>query len=89
MSRVYILYPSPPPPKWAVPNFCLWEGGGKFAASKGGFKKKVNGIFDQGGWVGPRRTCFPLKRKNIVLKHFILPEMHFKANLFFFNCDPP
>ena len=33
--------------------------------------------------MGPRRPGFPLKKKNMVLKHFILPEMHFKANLFF------
>ena len=26
---------------------------------------------------------FHLKKKKMVLKHFILPEMHFKANFFF------
>ena len=34
--------------------------------------------------MGPRCPVFPLKKKNnsMVLKHFILPEEHFKANLF-------
>ena len=34
---------------------------------------------------------FPLKKKktNMVLKHFILPEEHFKANLFFSHYEPP
>ena len=34
---------------------------------------------------------FPLKKtkKNMGLKHFILPEEHFKANLFFFPLCPP
>ena len=43
------------------------------------------------GWVGPRCLGFPLKKKknNIVLKHFILPVDHFKANLFFSHYDPP
>ena len=36
--------------------------------------------------MGPRRPGFPSKKTqktNMVLKHFILPEKHFKANLFF------
>ena len=42
------------------------------------------------GWVGPRCPGFPLKKKNnMVLKHFILPVDHFKANLFFSHYDPP
>ena len=28
-------------------------------------------------------------RNNMVLKHFILPEEHFKAKLFFPHYDPP
>ena len=34
---------------------------------------------------------FSIKKKktNMVLKHFILPEEHFKANLFFSHYDPP
>ena len=43
------------------------------------------------GWVGPRCPGFPLKKKknNMVLKHFILPVDHFKANLFFPIMTPP
>ena len=29
------------------------------------------------------------KKNNMVLKHFILPVEHFKANLFFSHYDPP
>ena len=39
--------------------------------------------------MGPRCPGFPLKKSNMVLKHFILPEEHFKANLFFSHYDPP
>ena len=39
--------------------------------------------------MGPRQPGFPLEKKNMVSKHFILPEMHFKANLFFSYYDPP
>ena len=38
--------------------------------------------------MGPRRISIPLKKKKLVLKHFILPEMHFKANLFFPIMNP-
>ena len=36
-------------------------------------------------------TQFSIKKteKKMVLKHFIFPEMHFKANLFFSHYDPP
>ena len=52
-------------------------------------KQKVNGIFHEAGWVGPRCPDFPLKKYNMVLKHFILPVEHFKANLFFPIMTPP
>ena len=38
--------------------------------------------------MGPWWPGFPLK-KRIVLKHFIFPEMHFKANLFLSIMTPP
>ena len=40
------------------------------------------------GWVLDN-PVFHWEKKNMVSKHFILPEMHFKANLFFSYYDPP
>jgi len=40
------------------------------------------------GWVLDA-PVFNEKKNNMVLKHFILPQEHFKANLFFSHYDPP
>ena len=39
--------------------------------------------------MGPRQPGFPFKKKETVLKHSILPEMTFKAILFFPIMTPP
>ena len=40
------------------------------------------------GWVLDDPVFHKKKRKKMALKHFKLPEMHFKASLFF-HYDPP
>ena len=59
---------------------------------RGGFKKKklVEFSIKLAGWVLDDPVFhFIKKRICMALKHFILPEMHFKANLFFSYYDPP
>ena len=65
---------------WICPFVCP-------SVCKGRFQKK-NPISWLGGSSMPR---FSIKKRktNMVLKHFILPEEHFKANLFFSHYDPP
>ena len=41
------------------------------------------------GWVLNALVFHEKKKTNMVLKHFILREEHFKANLFFSHYDPP
>ena len=41
------------------------------------------------GWVLDAPFSIKKNKKNMVLKHFILPEEHFKANLFFPIMTPP
>ena len=39
--------------------------------------------------MGSQRPDIPLDKKCKVLKYFVLPEMHFKANLFFYHLTHP
>ena len=41
------------------------------------------------GWVLDAPVFHSKKNNNMVLKHFILPVEHFKANFFFPHYDPP
>ena len=57
---------------------------------KGRFQKKklMEFFIKLAGWV-LNAPVFHLKKTNMVLKHFILPVEHFKANLFFPIVTPP
>ena len=58
--------------------------------SKGWFKEKMEFSIKLAGWALDD-PVFHLKKEEekMVLKHFILPGMHFKTNLFFSIMTPP